>query len=226
MSEPYYQDDYVKLYLGDCLTEHREWLDADVLVTDPPYGIGWDQPAYTFEQGGKTYTTRKDTGIRNDHTTAARDAIMASFAGRQQIVFGSPMLAPPPGTKQVLIWKKPLNSGLFGCVGGFRRDIEAIYLLGQWPKKPPSESAVIATGGSVNAAGGIGHPHSKPIPLMESLISATEGVVADPFAGSGSTLVAAKNLGRKAIGVEIEERYAEIIAKRCAQEVLDLGSLA
>jgi DNA modification methylase len=71
------------------------------------------------------------------------------------------------------------------------------------------------------------HLTQKPSELVTELLSiAPPGAVLDPFMGSGTTLRAAKNLGRRAIGIEIEERYCEIAAERCRQEVLDFGGAA
>lgn len=75
--------------------------------------------------------------------------------------------------------------------------------------------------------GKTGHPAPFPLSLpMRVLLTTGSKTVLDPFAGSGTTLLAAKDLGRNAIGIEIEERYCEIAAKRCAQEVIDFGTAA
>ena len=227
MITPYFSDGQVELYLGNNL-EITHWLTADVLVTDPPFGRGWRQGRHWDPR----HSDDRHAGIVGDQDTSARDAVLQLWGKRPAIAFGDLTLPPAPGTKITLVYKKPSNAGARGAIGGFRRDIEAIYLIGSWPSGIGGNSSVLATGarvqgGSVGVQGRYGHPHAKPVDVMEALISACPpGIVADPFAGSGSTLVAARNLGRQAIGVEIEEQYCESIAKRLSQPVLDFGGAA
>jgi site-specific DNA-methyltransferase (adenine-specific) len=216
---PYFEQDGITIYHGDC-REVTEWLCADVLVSDPPYGIDWKQGVLNLSGSGG------HAGIANDKDTVVRDAALALWGtDRPAVLFGSLSLAPPPGTKQVLIYHKPPDSGARGAMGGFRRDAEAIYLIGQWPSGIGGRSSVLATGARATgsrhgvAARG-GHPHSKPLDVMATLIGATTGLIADPFMGAGSTLVAAKQMGRPAIGVELVEEYCETAAKRLSQGVL------
>lgn len=221
MTAPYYSDDLVTLYQGDC-REINAWLAADVLVTDPPYGRTWRQGRLK----NKRQADDSHAGIAGDLDTTTRDAALARWDGRLALVFGDLMLAPPTGTKQVLIYRKPPNAGTRGAMGGRRRDVEAIYMLGPWPTGLGGKTCVIATaapsqGNPSSPQGRYGHPHAKPLDVMEELIgSCPAGVIADPFAGSGSTLVAAKLQGRRAIGVELEERHCEMVATRLAQDAL------
>lgn len=259
MTEPYYQDDLVTLYLGDC-REITEWTEADVLVTDPPYGIAWTTH-------GVSRTSRSDRAkadyngrhrgigsIRNDEDTSTRDAMIETWGqNRPGIIFGSLLASPPKGSRHGGVYVKPLDAGSLSAFGKLRRDVEGIWLLGSrregWgeqvksgrellPKneRPPTSmrTSVFATrervaGTPSGVAAKAGHPHAKPLDVMQDLISTViedDGwVIADPFAGSGSTLVAARNLGRRSIGVEIEERYCEAIVKRLAQRVFDFGGI-
>jgi hypothetical protein len=219
--QPYYADGQVTLYRGDC-REITNWRAADVLVTDPPYGRGWKQGELDRRPNGHG-------GIANDLDTSVRDDALTAWGPlRPAVVFGDPMLPPPGRTKLVGFYRKPSNAGTRGAIGGFRRDVEVFYLLGPWPTGLGGRSSIVVTmtgsqGNPSSPQGRYGHPHAKPVDVMEQLIEACPpGLIADPFAGSGSTLVAARNLGRRAIGVELDERYCETIAKRLSADVLPL----
>lgn len=227
--KPYYADDRVTLYHGDC-REITEWLAADVLVTDPPYGRDYrgNSAGWTNSSGGGGHrSTGQARAIANDKDTATRDAALTLWGDRLAIVFGDPLIAQPAGAVQALAYRKAADAGIKGARAGFRRDVEMVYLVGPWPVAVGGLSSVLTSvrwvAGPTGPATVHGHPHAKPTDLMEALVSKTSGVIADPFAGSGSTLVAAKQLGRHAIGVELEERYCEVIARRLSQGVLDFG---
>jgi site-specific DNA-methyltransferase (adenine-specific) len=222
----YYQDELVTLHHGDC-REITEWLAADVLVTDPPYGIGWSKGA----NRAAGHVGSGNPGIANDEDTTTRDAALALWGDRAGICFGSLELPPPSNTKQTLVYRKAVDAGSVGGRGGFRRDIEGVYLIGRWPGGFQGRSSVLDTGARSHCnrwgvVGRYGHPHAKPVDVLTVLIEACPaGAVADPFTGSGTTLVAAKALGRRAVGVELDERYCEIAANRLSQGVLTFGEV-
>jgi hypothetical protein len=214
MTDPYYADDRVVLFHGDCL-DTTGWLKADVLVTDPPYGMAF-QSGHRAEAFGP---------IAGDRDIAVRDEVLSRWGGdRSAAIFGTWRTPRPDGTKQVLVWhKRGVGPGMGDLAAAFGTSHEEIYLIGPWKKRSTRRGSVITTESSPSElTTRIGHPTPKPVGLMETLIEAApDGIVADPFAGSGSTLIAARNLGRKAIGVEIEERYCELVANRLAQMCLD-----
>jgi DNA modification methylase len=218
----YYQDDLVTVYLGDCLTEHREWLAADVLVTDPPYGVSWKSGQFS-----RAHVPIEEE-IRADESPVVRDAALEKWGDRPALVFGAWRVPRPPNVRNRLIWYKAANKPGMRTQAWYAAD-EEIYQLGSGFVGKPVHNVYVTRESRDGANGEVarwGHPTPKPIPLMEQLIAkCPDGVVADPFAGSGATLIAARNLGREAIGVEIEERYCETIARRLDQGVLDLGSL-
>jgi DNA modification methylase len=203
---PYYEHAGITIYHGDCLDVLPQ-ISADVLVTDPPYGVafkcGW---ANKF----------RGVTIANDESADARDAVLAAWGHRPALVFGSWKIARPTGTKAVLVWDKgtvgmgDLSLPWFPCT-------EEVYVIGGGWSGPRTSSVMRYVGRNTH------HPTEKPEPLMLELIAkCPPGVICDPFMGSGTTLVAAKRLGRKAIGIEREERYCEIAAKRLSQEALPL----
>lgn len=220
--QPYFQNDLVTLYHGDCL-EITEWLEADVLVTDPPYGIDWRGITTGLNKG---YDKHKD-GIASDKNPEVRDLALQKWGSKPAIVFGSWRVDKPIKTQHRLIWHKkgqqpgPLNAP-------FMTQDEEIYILGKGfiSTSPPMRSVIVTTENRSTEVSKAGHPTPKPIGLMETLIQrCPDGVLADPFAGSGATLIAARNLGRKVIGVELEEKYCELIATRLSQEAFDLGGI-
>jgi len=176
------------------LTENK----VDLVLTDPPY------PDWHIE-------TYKQTGIE----------ILSNLICRQ-LVFWSVRESFPLDYSSIHIWDKypaGQNSGVQGYERIFERNGRGDYRIFRGfvisNKVRAMRSADIFTG----------HPSQKPRHLIEKLIvysSDEGGLILDPFLGSGTTCYCAKKLNRYSIGVEIEEKYCEIAAKRCCQEVMEL----
>lgn len=217
--KPYYSDDYVTIYHADSLKHPELWTHADVMISDPPYGIRFER----LGSGGKSGHIGQTDFIEGDKDVVARDTAIKLMDGKPYILFGSWKQSHPEGIRSRIVWWKQgggmnFTRGTVMCVD------EEIYLKGDgFMQTQPACPSVIATGESRAAySSGIGHPNAKPLELMERLIKFTSSdwLIADPFMGSGSTLVAAKSLHRKAVGVEVKEEYCNVAARRCSQDFL------
>ena len=209
--KPYYEDDLVTLYHGDC----REWMpEADVIVTDPPYGIDWNTEGKS-RQRGATFDFPRVTG-----DTEPFDPAFLLALGLPSVLFGANHYADRlPPSPSWFVWDKRVSMG-----SNDQADCEMAWTNLGGPARVYRQ---VWNGGAGTTENRVGrhrvHPTQKPVELMRWVVLRTAGTVLDPFMGSGSTLVAAKSLGRRAIGIEIEERYCEIAAHRCSQEVLGLA---
>jgi DNA modification methylase len=204
--KPYYEHAGITIYHGDCRGVMPKVV-ADVAVTDPPYGHGGLPP----RGGSAAGTLDYDSGSVDLPWDEADDSWMdlwmhpaAVFTSAARCFVTASALCADGLLLYVKTNPHPCGSSFEPCVtrgfGVGARHVSAY-----------------------NAENGQQHPTQKPLDVMLFVVRrAPVGVILDPFMGSGTTLVAAKNLGRNAIGIEIEERYCEIAAKRLAQEVMDL----
>lgn len=213
---PYYYDDLVTIYHGDCREILPALPKADLILTDPPYGLGdkW--------QGGGGKHTR--TSWRFDPKEArawdaheARAVTALATAAKYVVIWGGNYYALPPA-RCWFIWDKKQNDQW--TTG----QAEMAWTNLDRPIRVFRMSQVEAHTEMVHKQ----HPTQKPLSLMRWCIAMLRepslSMVVDPFMGSGTTLVAAKDFGVKSIGIERDERYCEIASRRCSQEVLGLSA--
>lgn len=216
---PYYEHAGITIYHADC-REVLPHVTADALVTDPPYGIGFvgyashtdDRDAYEHEIIPRLLEAeaRIVNGWCAVYQSAIRAVDWARFFPREW----RPIAMPKTFT-QVNPGKWPIGA----------TDYVLLWSVGDpaWPTKGERVRDWFVQKTSDMSLRERGHPCPRPLDGNKHAVTAAAApgaLVLDPFMGSGTTLRAAKDLGRRAIGIEIEERYCEIAAKRLSQETL------
>jgi len=238
---PYYQDDAVTIYHGDCREILPTLEPVDLVLTDPPFGKGYHDGGVSnlksekWESSRETVTWSAIEGDRKPDTSSLLELFRLLREGGCCYLFSQWMVEPAWlaalddagfSVRNRLVWVKPnQTSGDLKTTYGPQHETIYYATKGRHELRGRRDGDVwVESFGSDGCfRKGKQHPTEKPIPLLSWLVSKSSDVgalVLDPFAGSGTTLRAAKDLGRKAIGIEIEERYCEIAAKRMAQEVL------
>jgi len=215
-----------EIVCGDCLEIMKDWPDkcVDLIVTDPPY----DEKTHN----GTRYGFRETSSIIPfTHTT--------DFSFVDELIRLSRSWVICFCSLEMFGDYKRVSGEAWVRAGFWRRTDGVPQFTGDRPGQPGEGIAIMHAPGakSWNRNGKHGfwscgverddrcHPTQKPMKLMRELLgdfSNPDSIILDPFAGSGTTLVAAKQLGRKFIGIEIEPKYVEICKQRLAQEVLSL----
>ena len=210
MVKPYYEQDGITIFHGDCRDVLPTLEPVDLVLTDPPYGIGLE------EHGRNGY----DWGIAGDEDSAIGQQVLNVLEAVPTIAFASPKQPWSGQWRQYLVWDKGPTVGGGGDPSTcWKQSWELIQVRNTGRLNGKRDEAVLHF--HVTQQDYHDHPAAKPISLTRYLLIKVFGdTVLDPFMGSGTTLRAAKDLGRKAIGIEIEERYCEIAANRMAQGVL------
>jgi site-specific DNA-methyltransferase (adenine-specific) len=210
--KPYYQDKWVTIYHGDC-REILPQLDVkvDLVLTDPPYGVGKD-----YGEGSK-----------DDLPTFVGAVSFITSLNTKAVIFCpvSRLFDLPVRPEWIGIWRKNWT-GLALRSYPFYPHWEALafyHLKGDYAGNKGHRSDVF------DAASIRPDPNEHPAPKPESLISELimflqPELILDPFLGSGTTCYCAKKLNRHSIGIEIEEKFCEIAARRCSQEVMDFSN--
>lgn len=205
---PYYQDDSVTIYHGDC-RQVMPGLTADLTLTDPPYNVG-----VAYSEGDR----RTDYPEWTAEWFALAPRPLVVTPGHANLSMWLAMERP----RWVCAWVKP-NQNSASALNGWNI-WEPLLVYGKHRKPVGHDAWTVPIGLQADTGD---HPCPKPVGLYRRLVEAFSlptDTILDPFMGSGTTLVAAKDLGRKAIGIEIEERWCEQSALRCSQEVLGLSA--
>ncbi len=240
--KPYYQDKWVTIYHGDC-REILPQLDikVDLVLTDPPYSSGTRQATnrtasnipkrgerWNPERAGIIWDTSYSSfglsvfmnwfyrAVKNLMTNGAH--IYTFIDWRQYPLLTMSIESAGLFINNLLIWDK----GVYALGGNYRSQHELLVFASNGTAKPLIRHDI----GNVLQCKRISngnHPTEKPVELLQIIWRATNAELGlDSFMGTGSTLIAAKKENRRCIGIEIEEKYCEIAARRCSQEVMEL----
>ena len=240
---PYYSDDSVTIYHGDTLEVLDSLPDAsvDVVIADPPYSSGTrqatDRKASGIPKRGERWarsgivwdTSYSTFGVSHLLNWTGRKIRRVAAPGAHVYIFTDWRLYPTLAlsiewsglfTNNLLVWDK----GMYALGTNWRSQHELIVFASNGPatELTSHDRGNVLYGKRIS---GGEHPTEKPGIVLSQLLEASGGQVAlDPFMGSGSTLMAAKALGRRAIGIEIEERYCEMAARRLSEPNLGLSA--